>query len=203
MAAAASDTGELGEHYDQINLEAMHQLVDAEPHKSVIAADVVRKSVGPDLDGWKLAAHVEHDAFVAKEALQEATTRDKQRWGKRPLPMLNVWSQTDTGLKKCRTCIAGNQQVLDPTAQRWTAQAEPSSVFLAAKMAAMRRWKISKLDVKGAFLNAPLSDDELILVQPPTQWVQWGIVEPGTIWKLRKAVDGLRQSPNWWGRRTG
>ena len=65
--------------------------------------------------------------------------------------------------------------------QRWTAQAGPSSIFVAAKMEALRGWKVSKLDVKGAFLNASFPDDELILVQPPAQWVAWGVVEKGVV----------------------
>ena len=89
-------------------------------------------------------------------------------------------------------------QELNPAAQRWTAQAEPSSIFAAAKLAALRHWKVSKLDVKGAFLNAWIPGEELVLVQPPALWVAWGIVDKDVAWKLRKAVYGLRQSPKWW-----
>ena len=71
-------------------------------------------------------------------------------------------------------------------------------------MAAMRGWEVSKLDVKGAFLNAPIPQDELILVEPPKQWKDWGIVGKHVVWKLRRAVYGLlrravyglRRSPN-------
>ena len=65
-------------------------------------------------------------------------------------------------------------------------------------MAAMRGWQVSKLDVKGAFLNAPLPEKELILVEPPKQWKDWGIVGKDVVWRLQKAVYGLRQSPRWW-----
>jgi hypothetical protein len=112
--------------------------------------------------------------------------------------MINVWSRTSDDHRKCRSCIAGNFQEFDPLAQRWTAQAEPSSIFIAAKLAAVRMWTVSKLDVKGAFLNAPIPENELILVQPPKQWADWGIVEPHVVWKLNRAVYGLRQSPKWW-----
>ena len=47
-------------------------------------------------------------------------------------------------------------------------------------------------------MNAPLPPDELILVQPPTQWVAWGIVQKDVVWKLNRVVYGLRQSPKWW-----
>ena len=51
---------------------------------------------------------------------------------------------------------------------------------------------------KKLFLNAPLPPDELILGQPPAQWVPWGIVPKDVAWKLNRAVYGLRQSPKWW-----
>eukprot|EP00959_Pyramimonas_sp_CCMP1952_P052049 1088056-Pyramimonas_sp.AAC.1 len=66
---------------------------------------------------------------------------------------------------------------------------------MAAKFAAIRRWMVSKLDVREAFLNAPLPPDELILVQPLAQWVAWGIVDQGAVWKLNRAAHGLRHSP--------
>ena len=60
----------------------------------------------------------------------EATEEEQRRYGKKPLPMLNVWSRTADDHRKCRSSIAGNFQAFDPTAQRWTALAEPSSIFI-------------------------------------------------------------------------
>ena len=156
------------------DLELLQQIAGPEPGKTVVPPAEIRQAVGPDLDAWILAGQAEHDSFLAKEAVVEATEEEQRRYGKRPLPMLNVWSRTADDHRKCRSCIAGNFQEFDPTAQRWTAQAEPSSIFVAAKIAAIRHWMVSKLDVKGAFLNAPIPEDQLILVQPPAQWVAWG-----------------------------
>ena len=185
-------------HLESSDLELLQHVAGPEPGKTVVPPGDIRKAIGADLDAWILAGQVEHDSFLEQEAVVEATAEERAAYGKRPLPMLNVWSRTDDDHRKCRSCIAGNFQELDPAAQRWTAQAEPSSIFAAAKTASLRGWKISKLDVKGAFLNAPLPEDELILVQPPAQWVAWGIVGKDVVWKLRRAVYGLRQSPKWW-----
>ena len=117
--------------------------------------------------------------------------------------MLNVWTRTDDDRRKCRTVVAGNHQAKDPTEQTWTAQAEPSTILITTKLALMKGWSLSKHDVKGAFLEAPIPDGQIIVVQPPAQWVRWDIVKPGTLWTLQKAVYGLRQSPKWWGDHRG
>ena len=106
---------------------------------------------------------------MPKEAVHQATEQEIKEHGKKPPPMLNVWSRTAVDHRRCRSCIAGNFQQLDPAAQRWTAQAELWSKFTAAKLAAVRKWVVSKLDVNGTFLNAPIPENELILVQPPKQ----------------------------------
>ena len=100
---------------------------------------------------------------------------------------------------KCRACVCGNFAEVDPTLQSWTAQAEPSSLIAALKLGRMRKWRVSKHDVKGAFLNAKIPEGKIVIVQPPAQWVKWGLVKPDVTWTLYKAVYGLRESPALWG----
>ena len=45
VAALTTDTGEEGGHYDQLTLEAIHQAIDSEPHKTVVPPEKVRKAV--------------------------------------------------------------------------------------------------------------------------------------------------------------
>ena len=59
---------------------------------------------------------------------------------------------------------------------------------------------VNVLDVKTAFLNAHLPDSfDAIHVRPPQALVEFGVIEPGTVWKRQRAVYGLRISPNAWG----
>ena len=97
-----------------------------------------------------------------------------------------------------RLCC-GNFATKDPTEQVWTAQAETSSVMSGLRLAQLRRWSIAKLDVKGASMYAQLPDDLLIVVRPPKIWGKLGLVAPGVLWTLRKAVYGLRCAPRAWG----
>ena len=119
--------------------------------------------------------------------------------GKKPLPMLCVWTEKADKSKKCRACIMGNLEQLDAAAQVWTAQAETASFFTALKLSQLRGWKVSKHDVKTAFLNAPVPEDELVVLQPPKIWIEWGLVPANVLWTCDKAIYGLRKSPKWWG----
>ena len=68
----------------------------------------------------------------------------------------------------------------------------------ALKVGVKEGWIVSKHDVKGAFLNAKMPEGRIVVVQPPDQWVKWGLVEKDTFWTLEKAVYGLRESPALW-----
>ena len=62
-------------------------------------------------------------------------------------------------------------------------------------------WDVGSLDIKTAFLHAPLSDEEdgIYLVRPPEIMVQLGLIKEGVYWKLRKVLYGLRSGPKKWG----
>eukprot|EP00975_Prorocentrum_lima_P044001 9227150-Prorocentrum_lima.AAC.1 len=57
-------------------------------------------------------------------------------------------------------------------------------------MATHKNWSIGGLDVKTAFLYAPLDpvEDGTILVQPPSLLVKLGVVEPDVLWKLKTSL---------------
>lgn len=51
----------------------------------------------------------------------------------------------------------------------------------------------------GAFTQAPLPSDMLVVARPPASWVRLGLVGEGELWTLHRAVYGLRVSPRLWG----
>ena len=185
-------------HLDLLNKDALQKLANDEPKKRIVTTKEVTASTGAMQERWKLAAEAElTNNFLKLGAFHESTSAERAAHG-RPLPMLCVWTQADD-LTKCRACVCGNFEEVDPTQQSWTAQAEPSSLFAALKLGRLRGWTVSKHDVKGAFLNADIPEGKLVIVQPPALWVKWGLVAPGVTWTLDKAVYGLRESPKWWG----
>ena len=57
------------------------------------------------------------------------------------------------------------------------------------------------LDICNAFLLAPIPEGAKshILLRPPRILEQMQITAPGELWRIERAVYGLRQSPKWWG----
>jgi hypothetical protein len=68
------------------------------------------------------------------------------------------------------------------------------SVRLLIAMASQLDWKIHQMDVKSAFLNGDLVE-EVYVSQPPGHEIEG---KGGKVYRLRKALYGLRQAPRAW-----
>ncbi|GJS32093.1 uncharacterized mitochondrial protein-like protein [Tanacetum coccineum] len=70
--------------------------------------------------------------------------------------------------------------------------AKMTTVRTLIDVASSRKWKISQLDVKNAFLNGDLNEE--VFMTPPC-----GVShKPGEVCRLRKALYGLKQAPRAW-----
>jgi hypothetical protein len=68
------------------------------------------------------------------------------------------------------------------------------SVRVLLALAAQEGWKVHHMDVKSAFLNGDLKE-EVYVRQPPGFTVAR---EESKVYRLRKALYGLRQAPRAW-----
>ena len=174
---------------------------EQKPGSRIVSDAEVKAATGAELQGWQEAAKKEFlESFMEMGAVATASPCDIARAGgqSRALPMKVVWTQKPEK-KKCRAVVCGNFEEKDPTEQVWTAQAETSSVMAGLRLSQLQHWAIGKLDVKGAFMYAPLPPHMHVLVRPPRSWVRLGFVREGELWVLRKAVYGLRIAPRAWG----
>ena len=107
--------------------------------------------------------------------------------------------------KKARIVICGNFQEVHP--DEFTASKTPSypSLRMALSVASHMGWPIECWDVSTAFLYARLFGDRdtdlggnEIFMKPPKILVETKVVEEGVVWKIKKALYGLRTSPIAW-----
>ena len=168
----------------------------------IVEENKVREATGATRERWVTAAEKEYvENFIRMNAFTMTTPEELAEIGglSKVLPMKCVWSIKKGDLYKCRAVVCGNYADKDPSEEVYTAQAETASVMLGLKYAQMSGWETWKLDVKSAFLNAPLPEELLVVVRPPRAWVRMGIVKASELWTCKKAAYGLRVSPRAWG----
>ena len=158
---------------------------------------------------WTSAIQTEIDQlFKEKRALvkiDEAEFLDLQkRFGTRltVVPMKCVLTKKPGPKRRFRLVACGNyaERTSDDT---YAAGADAVSVRYALKKAAESSWSGVVIDVKTAFLNAPLYEseivDEAVVLKPPSLLLRLGFARQGEYYKAEKAIYGLRQSPKRWG----
>lgn len=91
---------------------------------------------------------------------------------------------------KARLCVRGDKQELNQLDTYAAALAAETMRFLSA-IAAYFDLEMRQLDAVAAFLNCPL--DEVVHCQPPASFSR-----PGQVWRLRRALYGLRRGPHLW-----
>ena len=107
--------------------------------------------------------------------------------------------------KKARIVICGNFQDVHP--DEFTASKTPSypALRMALSLASHMGWPVECWDVSTAFLYARLFGDRdtdlggnEIYMRPPKILVETKVVAEGVVWKIKKALYGLRTSPIAW-----
>ncbi len=102
--------------------------------------------------------------------------------------------------KKVRIVGCGNKIARGQHEQNFTATVDSTALRAAIRIAALEGWDGFTIDVKCAFLNASLDEsEELLYLKPPAAVVKAKLIEPGSLWLIRKALYGLRQAPKAWG----
>ena len=99
--------------------------------------------------------------------------------------------------KQARFVVCGNFQDKEAHEMLYTANTDNSTIRCALAVAAQNdTWCVSSVDVSTAFLNTPLPEDgDQFYVVPPQILVDFGLIPVNTMWRLRRAVYGLRVSP--------
>lgn len=108
------------------------------------------------------------------------------------IPMKAVLTKKPGPRRRFRMVAGGNYIEKDSKEELYASGADS----LTARFALKNGWKGTILDVKVAFLHAPLKDDEdsdddsVVVLKPPSLLVKLGYAQPGEHYKTVKAVYG-------------
>ena len=70
--------------------------------------------------------------------------------------------------------------------------------FVLSWGASTRKNVIATLEVTTSFLNADLSPGRIVVLRPPTTLYKLGLIPAGFVWRVHRAVYGLREAPSLW-----
>ena len=115
-----------------------------------------------------------------------------------------------TGRKKVRIVACGNflskeKSRGSPTLSRsdvFTSSLDSLSLRLQLALASLKGWTLIAIDVKTAFLTAPIGggrEDKVVTVKPAKILITAGIIPPNTLYRVDRALYGLHESPKDWG----
>ena len=162
---------------------------------------------GPHAQEW-IAAVLEEIESFKRLGVYEEVPRGEATSPPLPARLILVTKPNIHGgpaRKKARIVICGNFQDVHP--DELTASKTPSypALRMALSVASHMGWPVECWDVSTAFLYARLFGDRdtdlggnEIYMRPPKILVETKVVEEGVVWKIKKALYGLRTSPIAW-----
>ena len=107
---------------------------------------------------------------------------------------LGLQQDGETSLRARFVAKGFKQQILDPSLETYASTPSHLSLRVLLILSLVNHWDVVTADISSAFLQAPIPEGELVLVKPPPELEQ----NPDVLWKLRKALYGLKTSPKLW-----
>ena len=173
----------------------------------VYSSAEVSKSTGLLRELFRTAAAKEVGQMTSTGTLVPMNTPTQvsnfKAMGGQLLPPCVVWSVKKVGgvpVGRCRWTCAGNRQVgpIDPSS---AATSSPDAIAVRTLLisASHYGWGFTALDIQGAFLNAPLHEEEksLLGVTTPRAFIDLDLITaPASI--IVNSMYGLRSSPAAW-----
>ena len=183
---------------------------------SVQAGDAVLQTVTVPLsevranpEEWKPAFEYEYNVLVRDTSAVRPVPRASLPHNTELVPGKMVCVRKGgTGAKRARAVICGNMATpgADPPPENspggaYASGANGTLIRAAIRQAAHQEWRVSSLDVKSAFLQAPRPVPENarpVAVEPPRIMVQLGVAAADEVWLIDKAPYGFTSSPARW-----
>ena len=196
----------------EMQLRKMGEAIETSAEEVLQTRIVGVKEVVKDWDKWIPAVKSEVDSLIVeKEAFRKLSKKEfwtfkeaAKAQGKKveELPSKIVWTlkpdptQPTTGKRKVRWVICGNFEEPKEDVDTYSGGADSTALRLLIKKAAVSGWEGASLDIKTAFLNATLDDDQegYIAVKPPSILVSQGFMSADDVYIAQRAVYGLRRS---------
>ena len=187
--------------------------LEAEDQEILQTKIVSQQEMMAEVDLWRDAIDSEMKSlFQQKQALRKVGKKEKEEYEKKGLllsavPSKLVITRKAGGRRKIRIVACGNYVEKDPEEEVYAGGSDSISMRYVVQWAVINQKTGAVLDIKTAFLNAPLTtltvteeDAPPVLIRPPAILTRLGFTAGDELWIAEKAIYGLRQSPRAWSR---
>ena len=171
-----------------------------------VVHNVSSAEVKRHLHKWKSAAQAELQSFESMQVIRKFFGPDARRILQDPgievIPGKAVCTvkPADPYKRKFRIVSCGNFASSTLEANVYAGGAGAESLRTLLVHAAQRNRRCYGLDIKSAFLLAPIPSGvtKRYAMKPPRVLVELGLCEQDEIWMIDRALYGFRESPKWW-----
>ena len=158
------------------------------------------------LPKWKTAAKSELDSFESMNVIRKFFGAEARRILRDqsieviPGKAVCTVKPGDPYKRKFRVVSCGNFASSTVEAQLYAGGAGAESLRTLLVHAAQRNRRCYGLDIKSAFLLAPIpaTVTKRYAMRPPRMLVDLGLCSDDEIWMIDRALYGFRESPKWW-----
>ena len=173
------------------------------------------REVAKSWKSWLEAIDAEVQSLLEeKEALKKITRKESEEIQKKAaqegrtvdiIPsklVFTIKAGPNGGKRKTRWVICGNYESKKDSEQTFSSGADAAAFRLSIWAAARHQWAGAVIDIKTAFLNALMDQDDqeaVLIVRPPALFTEKGYMAPDDFFVPQRAVYGLRRSPRLWG----
>ena len=177
-----------------------------------VVHNVSLQEVRKHLSKWVAAIHKEMDALIGSGTIRPLSaeqTRELKKCGLKVLPGKAVFTakppaeagggqeKEELFRRKCRVVVCGN---FLPHGQGnvYASGTSADTLRVSIAYAILRAWTAGCTDISNAFTLAPMPEELLYGVSPPSVVVMAGAAKPGETWKIERVLYGLREAPRLW-----
>ena len=173
-------------------LEVVHNVSPAEVRRNLMK--------------WKPSAQDELNSFQTMKVVRKFFGEDARRILRDPMievipgKAVCTVKPGDPYKRKFRVVSCGNFASSTVEAQLYAGGAGAESLRTLLVHAARRGRRCFGLDIKSAFLLAPIPSTvtKRYAMRPPRLLVELGLCRDDEIWMIDRALYGFRESPKWW-----
>jgi hypothetical protein len=171
-----------------------------------LSMNEVMATTGAEKEEWLESMGAELHAMKEMNVLEELTKTERDQLKPRevmPAKMVcGKKSADDAGLRRKKSILVACGNFTHKYGGEVKTHALDASLVRALMVySEHKKWEVRTIDIDTAFLHGEFPEEHkhVYYIRAPQILVKLGLVPPGTVWRLKRPLYGLREAPRCWG----